>query len=282
MSTEAPPSTDGSTRETAHDPTDALERSVDDVAAPGMTRAQWLAREPFTLMLGAGFFGFFAHTGFLQALEAQGLTPRRVIGCSAGALAGGLWSSGLAGEALERELCSLRRDEFWDPGIPLGGLLKGRKFNRKLRDVLSRSGVEQVEHCPVSFTAIVHDVVRRRPVAVREGRLDLAIQASCTVPLMFRPVWVGGRLLVDGGVSDRVGMCAVQPRERMLMHYLPPRRRVRRPNRTAPTEIPGQRLMLVTPDLPRVTPFALEQGPVALERTRHYATRWLQTPIVDA
>ena len=28
-----------------------------------------LREEPFTLVLSAGFFGFFAHVGFLQALE---------------------------------------------------------------------------------------------------------------------------------------------------------------------------------------------------------------------
>lgn len=245
-----------------------------------MTRAQWLAREPFTLMLGAGFFGFFSHAGFLQALEAAGLRPRRVIGCSAGALAGGLWSSGLSGDELADELLSLRREEFWDPGLPLGGLLKGRKFNRKLRDVLGRNGVEHLHQCRVPFTAIVHDVVRRRTVAMAEGRMDLAIQASCTVPLMFRPVWVDGRLLVDGGVSDRVGMSAVQPNERVLMHYLPSRRRVLRPSRQGPPPaIPGQRLLSITPDLPRVSPFRLEHGPVALERTRTHTERWLAEPV---
>lgn len=246
------------------------------VASERPTRAQWLAREPFTLMLGAGFFGFFSHAGFLQALEAAGLRPRRVIGCSAGALAGGLWSSGLTGDELAQELLSLRREEFWDPGLPLGGLLKGRKFNRKLQQVLARSGARHLHECRVPFTAIVHDVVRRRTVAMDEGPIDLAIQASCTVPLMFRPVWVQGRLLVDGGVSDRVGMCAVGPDERVLMHYLPSRRRLLRPSRQVPpAEIPGQRLMMITPDLPRVSPFRLDQGPVALQRTREHTERWL-------
>lgn len=246
------------------------------IASERPTRAQWLAREPFTLMLGAGFFGFFSHAGFLQALEAAGLRPRRVIGCSAGALAGGLWSSGLTGDELAQELLSLRREEFWDPGLPLGGLLKGRKFNRKLQQVLARSGARHLHECRVPFTAIVHDVVRRRTVAMSEGPIDLAIQASCTVPLMFRPVWVQGRLLVDGGVSDRVGMCAVGSDERVLMHYLPSRRRLLRPSRQAPpAEIPGQRLMMITPDLPRVSPFRLDQGPIALQRTREHTERWL-------
>src|SRR5690606_10394272 len=87
------------------------------------TRAQWLADEPFTLALGAGFFGFFAQTGLLAALEDEGLRPARVVGVSAGALAGGLWASGLSAADLEAELCSLRREDFWDPGLPLFGLL---------------------------------------------------------------------------------------------------------------------------------------------------------------
>lgn len=242
---------------------------------PGLTRAQWLAREPFTLVLGAGFFGFFAHTGFLQALEAAGLHPRRIVGCSAGALAGGLWASGLSADALAEELLALRRDEFWDPGLPLGGLLRGRKFNAKLRRVLARSGVEHVHECRVPFAAVVHDVLRRRVLALEAGRLDLAIQASCTVPLMFRPVWVDGRLLVDGGVSDRIGEVALAPDERALLHWLPSSRRALGSRRVAPPAEGPARLTVITPDLPRVTPFRLEQGPVALTRTREHVTRWL-------
>src|SRR5690606_33221631 len=51
-----------------------------------LTHSDWLAREPFTLALSAGFFGFFAHTGVLLALEHAGLRPRRIVGVSAGAL----------------------------------------------------------------------------------------------------------------------------------------------------------------------------------------------------
>ena len=83
----------------------------------------WLASQPFTLALSAGFFGFFAHTGVLQALEEAGLRPRRIVGVSAGALAGGLWASGLSAAELAEELVRLRRVDFWDPGLPLGGLL---------------------------------------------------------------------------------------------------------------------------------------------------------------
>ena len=242
------------------------------------SRAEWLAEAPFNLALGAGFFGFFAHAGLLAALEARGLAPQRVVGVSAGALAGGVWASGVPAAAIGETLCALRRDDFWDPGVPLGGLLRGRKFTRKLREVLA-PGVRVIEDCRVPFAAVAHDVLRRRTVVMDRGPLDTAIVASCTVPLMFRPVLARGTILVDGGVSDRDGVSALPAGQRTLMHHLPSRRRLPRPA-PSPTAVPDRPgLFLVTPDLPKVTPFALHHGPLALQRARTHAERWLDEEV---
>jgi NTE family protein len=236
----------------------------------------WLAERPFTLVLSAGFFGFFSHTGLLAALERAGLMPARVVGVSAGALAGGLWASGLDAESLARELLALRRDSFWDPGLPLGGLLRGRKFADEIARVLAPLGVRTIEQCRVPFAAVVHDVLRHRPLALEHGELAAAIRASCTVPLMFRPMWKNGRLLVDGGVSDRIGRCALRPGERALVHYLPSRRRWRsQPVPKAIASIDAR--VLVTPELPALGPFALERAPEAYELTLRYASEWLSS-----
>ncbi len=241
---------------------------------PAVLHREWLAERPFTLVLSAGFFGFFSHTGLLAALEREGLVPTRVVGVSAGALAGGLWAGGLDAETIARELVALRRGDFWDPGLPLGGLLRGRKFAAELERVLAPAGVRTIEACRVPFAAIVHDVLRRRPVALERGALVPAIRASCTVPLMFRPLWEDGRLLVDGGVSDRIGRVALREGERALVHYLPSRRRWRREQ--VPTAIAGvDAKVMVTPDVPALGPFALERGAEAFEVTRRHAAAWL-------
>ena len=245
-----------------------------------MQRADWLAESPFTLMLSAGFFGFFAHTGVLRALEERSLRPARVIGCSAGSLSGGLWSSGMTATALAEELMALRRADFWDPGIPLGGLLRGRKFRDRIRLLLERTGVLQIEDCPTPFAPIVHDVFRNRPLALKRGALDEAIVASCTVPLMFRPVWSQGRLLVDGGVTDRCGVTALQGDSKVLLHFLPSRRKARLHAPTvAPTGLPGVELaVLETPELPKLGPFSLAEGPLAYARAYEHTKMWLELP----
>lgn len=244
------------------------------------TNADWLAREPFTLALSAGFFGFFAHTGVLLALEAAGLAPRRIVGVSAGALAGGLWAGGMPAAEIAAELTSLRRPDFWDPGLPLGGLLKGGKFAAKLRGLLEPRGAREIEDCRVPFAAVVYDVATRRVRALERGPLAPAIQASCTVPLMFRPLRHEGRLLLDGGVADRLGLCALGAGERAMHHTLrsrSPWRGLRRGPQDNLSPRPGLKVLVVE-DLPRVSPFRLEAGPDALARARAAAERWLHAP----
>ena len=237
-----------------------------------MDHLDWLRERPFTLVLSGGFFGFYAHTGVLLALEEAGVRPERVVGCSAGALAGGLWASGVRAQTLEAELVRLRREDFWDPGLPWGGLLKGGKFAQVLTRVLSPTGVSRIEQCPVPFTAITHELWGFKTRALRQGSLEAAIRASCCVPLLFRPVRFEGRLLVDGGVSDRSGLSAVGAEERVLYHHLLDL------GNTEAEDVPpseGTRRTLVIPHLPAVNPFQLDLGRDALEHAKGEALRWL-------
>ncbi len=247
------------------------------LAATLGTRREWLEAQPFTLALSAGFFGFFSHAGLLHALEDAGLRPRRIVGVSAGALAGGLWAAGLPAASLIRELLALERRQFWDPGLPLGGLLRGRKFAAELRRVLAPTGRRDIEHCERPFVAIAHDVFAHRTVAIEHGDLADAIQASCTVPLMFRPMRLRGRIVVDGGVSDRIGRIALAPGERVCMHLIPSRRRVTR-SRAAERMPPVDAQVMITPGVPALGPFALQQAGRAYEITREHASAWLAEP----
>ncbi len=245
-----------------------------------MTHHEWLAAAPYTLALGAGFFGFFAHTGVLRALEESGVSrPRRVVGVSAGALAGGLWASGMTAREIEEELVALRRPDFWDPGLPLGGLLRGDKFAARLHRLLDARGVAQVADCPTPFATVVYELAGRRTRVLEHGRLAPAIQASCTVPLMFRPIRHEGRLLVDGGVGDRDGETALASDERVFQHRLVSRSPWRRISTQGhvQTDIsfgPSRKVMVI-PTLPRVSPFRLEHGPAALAAAREATLRWL-------
>jgi len=243
--------------------------------APARTLADWLAEAPFTLTMSSGFFGFFAHTGVLLALEERGLAPRRVTGSSAGALVGGLYAAGLSPAALRDELFRLDRRAFWDPGLG-AGLLRGRSFDRHLRALLP---IESFAECRVPVAVSVFDVLSGATRVLREGPLAPALRATCAVPLLFQPVMHEGRPLLDGGILDRPGLLGVEPGERVLYHHLTSRSPWRRRS-SAALRIPARDGLtaLVLHELPRSGPFRLQEGVRALGEAHRRAAVALDAP----
>lgn len=240
---------------------------------------EWLRESAFSLGLSSGFFGFFAHTGLVTVLEDEGLVPVRVAGSSAGALVAGLWAAGVTGTVMRDELLRLRRQDFWDPRPGLG-LLRGRKFRARLDELLP---VASFAACRVPLAVSVFDVLTRSTRVLRDGALAPALQASCTVPLLFHPAWVDGRPLLDGGILDRPGIEGLPHGERVLHHHLASRSPWRR--RGSPSmDVPRRDglMALVIPGLPRVGPFRLAEGARAFEAARRATREALDRPIVDA
>jgi len=235
----------------------AGERHTADVE----TLRTWLARAPYTLGLSSGFFGFFAHAGVTRVLEEEALPPARLCGSSAGALVAGLLAAGLPAGRICQELLTLRRDDFWDPGLGLG-LLRGARFRARLEDLLP---VATFEACPRALALSAFDLGARRTAVLSTGPLAAAIHASCAVPLLFQPVRLCGRLYLDGGVADRHGLAATAPGERVLYHHLTSRSPWRRPGSAAlrVPDRPGLRAVAID-GLPRSGPGRLDRGPEAM------------------
>ena len=226
---------------------------------------------PFTLTLSSGFFGFFAHTGVLSALLAEGLIPAKVTGSSAGALVGGVWASGRSIEEIQHELFQLKRDDFWDPQLGLG-LLRGELFEAKLRGLLACASFEELAY-PLEVTAFHCGRLRARVFST--GELAPVIRASCTFPGLFQPVWIAGAPYIDGGVSDRPGWAGVGAQERVFYHHLLSRSRLR--TALGLTRIPQRKhtAALAISGLPRCRPSDLTAGPQAFQEAREVTLRAL-------
>ncbi len=239
------------------------------------TLRDWLSEGPFTLGLSSGFFGFFAHAGVVAALESEGLRPARIVGSSAGALAGGLWAAGVPAARLREELLALRRAHFWDPAPGLG-LLRGRLFRERLEAMLP---IRTFEECPIPLALSAFDVLAVRTAVLDAGPLAPAIHASCAAPGLFQPVRIGLRLYCDGGVLDRHGLAGARGDARVLYHHLTSRSPWRR--RSSPAlripERPGLRAVALD-GLPRLGPFRLERGSAAMERAAEGMRAALDAP----
>ncbi|MFO0675021.1 MAG: patatin-like phospholipase family protein [Polyangiaceae bacterium] len=236
-----------------------------------ITLRSWLREAPFDLALSAGFFGFFAHAGVLSVLEEEDLLPARLSGASAGALVSGLFAAGLSSEALQSELFSLRREDFWDPAVG-PGLLRGRLFRERVRALLPTTRFEEVR-VPVALS--VFDLFSRKTHVLERGDLADAICASCALPGLFRPVWIGGRPYIDGGVADRPGIRGTRG-SRVLYHHLASRSPWRF---TVPFPERDGLVSLVYEGLPRVGPFRLDVGLRAFEEARRRTRTRLDAPL---
>jgi len=237
-----------------------------------------LLERPFELIMSSGFFGFFAHTGVVSALEEAGLEPALVGGSSAGALIAGLWGAGLSADAIRDRLFTLERKDFWDPD-PLfwlrGGVLRGERFQTLLEEVLP-PGITRIEDCPTTVRVVVFDIADRKARSLGSGPLATAIRASCAVPAMFQPIELDNRRYLDGGITDRAGISAATPGARVLYHHLPAKSPWRKftPLLNRPP-VHDDLHLLMEPSLPRMSPFHLHRGPEAYRLAREMTLRAL-------
>jgi NTE family protein len=161
------------------------------------------------LVLGAGGARGLAHIGVIEAIEARGLRIAAIAGSSMGALVGGIYASGQLPAYREWALALTRTDVFrlLDFGIGRPGLFTGDRLMGELQEIV---GQHRIESLPIPFTAVATDLRAQREVWLTRGSLFDAIRASMAIPLVFTPVKLGGRELVDGGLLNPVPIAAMR------------------------------------------------------------------------
>jgi len=154
------------------------------------------------LALSSGGARGAAHVGVLKVLTENGIEPDVIAGTSMGAQVGGIYASGVGLDEIE---ASWRSSSFGHvfrtlfPTIPWSGWSSGNGITRFLQKLI---GDPRIEDLSTEYAAVATDLRSGEPVLIRSGSLVEAIRASVSVPGLFSPVWLDGRLLIDGGVSN--------------------------------------------------------------------------------
>jgi NTE family protein len=154
-----------------------------------------------SLVLSSGGARGLAHIGAIQCLEEEGYDIRYISGSSMGALIGGIHAAGKLDDYAIWVKALRRKDivQLLDFGWGHGGLFKGERIIDALRDLI---GEHIIEELPIGFTAVASDLRSKREIWLNKGPLFSAIRASIAVPLVFSPVTIGNKLLIDGGVLN--------------------------------------------------------------------------------
>lgn len=156
------------------------------------------------LALGSGGSRGVAHAGFLLALEEEGIKPDYIAGCSMGAVIGGCYAGGMSAADIKQAILSIKARDIVDVSpsvISKMSLLRGKK----MRDLLvSYIGGKKIEDLPIPFRCVATELYSGKLHVFDSGDAAIAIQASSTIPTVFRPVKIDDMLFVDGGCLCRV------------------------------------------------------------------------------
>lgn len=155
------------------------------------------------LALGSGAALGLAHVGVLKVIEREKIPIDVLAGTSMGALIGALWASGKNASEITEVVAQFKRKitalRLLDLTWPSQGLVKGREVKRFL---VSQFGEKTFYDLKLTFKVIACDIQTREEVVLEHGNLAEAVMASVSIPGIFEPVKIDGRLLVDGGIIN--------------------------------------------------------------------------------
>lgn len=178
-----------------------VRRERQGAAAAGI---DWLARDiaglKVGLALGAGSARGFAHLGVLRVLQRAGVPIDVLTGTSVGAVIAAGWAVGHSSDQIATAL-SATGPRLLHATIPYASLSGNGRFRTALRRFV---GERRIEDLTLPFAAMAVDLATREPVILERGLLWEALLASASIPGIFPPVRLDGRLLIDGVVREPI------------------------------------------------------------------------------
>lgn len=171
------------------------------------------ATPTIALALGGGGARGLAHILMLEAFDELGLKPKVIAGTSIGAIFGAAYASGISareihahvevilGErfGLARELISARATSLMGLFAQRSALLKPQML---LELLMPRKLADDFAQLEIPLKIVATDFYAQEPVIFSSGPLKQAIAASMALPVIFEPVVVDERALIDGGLVN--------------------------------------------------------------------------------
>jgi len=196
-------------------------------------RGTALDRPSIGVAFGGGSARGIAHVGVIRWLEEHRIPIDLAAGTSMGGLVGGAFATGMDAADLDRMLAAIDWDEMFGSstfafrnirrktdarayparlefGVK-GGLVPPTSLDRgeQVELLLGRItapyfDVGHFDDLPTPFRAVAVDLVRAESVVLDHGSLAQVMRATMSLPLIFPPVELDGRILVDGGAMNNV------------------------------------------------------------------------------
>ena len=155
------------------------------------------------LVLGGGAARGFAHVGVIRVLEQEKIPIHMIVGTSVGSLIGALYASDPNSFNLEWLSFSIEKDDIFDYSMIYSkmGPVQGERLEKFIQTKVRAKTLEQMK---IPFYAVATDLNEGNTWVFEKGSVAKAVRASCSIPGIFQPLELGGKMYVDGGVTDNL------------------------------------------------------------------------------
>lgn len=160
------------------------------------------------LALSGGGVRGFAHIGALRALEDVGIKPDIIAGVSAGSIVASFYAAGMSADEIFEIFDNIDLGKFLQVDISKSGFLKLDKFKKFLAKSLP---VENIEQLAMPTIIAATDIEQQNEMPFTTGNIAERVVASCSIPLVFKPVKIDGSYFVDGGVLHNLPSYYLRP-----------------------------------------------------------------------
>lgn len=260
----------------------------------GFTLRQFLLHGGVHLGLAPSFFGFYGYFGMLAAWEQSDLLTQLqgVAGASAGAMSAVLLAAGISPLVAAKYCETMSLTSFADPPGLLA-LFRGDLFEQLMEEFIQNekpehSGQLQDGVLPVAVSGF--DLKTLSNKVLSQGSMAKAARASASFPLLFQPaLWKDengtSSYLMDGGVLDGMGVEGLAVMEgtskRVVNMVVGPfgGKGAGGPSKMPEGVMASEVVSISIQNLPRCGPWAMENGPRAVEAARLAMLASLDVPL---
>lgn len=196
-------------------------------------------RKKYGLALSGGGAKGFAHIGLLKAIDSLQIKIDYITGTSMGGILGGLYAMGYTGEELKSTVYGMNwkrilsnkipynkvsieeKDEFdkyiiefpvekRKPTLP-NSYIEGQYMGEVLNTLtFPAKHINDFSKLPISVEMTSSDIINGGLIMQKKGSLPLAIRSTLAIPAAFSPVFIDGKMLVDGGLDRNFPVAEVK------------------------------------------------------------------------
>ncbi|MBM4764048.1 patatin-like phospholipase family protein [Bacillus sp. B15-48] len=166
-----------------------------------------MRRPKIGLALGSGGARGFAHLGVIKVLKDAKIPIDMIAGSSMGAMVGCFYAAGLDINRLYKLSKAFKRKYYLDFTVPKMGFIAGKRVKELIRIFTHGKELQQLD---IPTAVVATDLVSGEKVVFKTGPIADAVRASIAIPGIFTPEKLNGRLLIDGGVVDRIPVSVVK------------------------------------------------------------------------